>query len=321
MRKPKLAETPEAPRPETMSAPLAWIDIPEDRARSFDPDEATGLAAIIAETGLQHPIRLRVVGNRYRLVAGRKRLEAIRILGWDAIPYTVSKAATDDEARLEEVMENLGRVELNKLDRCQHLYELKQVYERLHPETKKGGNFGNQHVAGPERLSEIFSFSQNAAEATGLTRRAIEIAVKIWTDLTPESRKRLAGSRFADHQSGLKELSEQSPADQVKLLDMLLADEPKAATVAEAVQIIRTGIAQTPAEKKVASAARSLGALPVGTATNIAGANDAALLAELQKGIATLSKFFGKLKDDELDDIVSENEERILASLKRQGRI
>lgn len=318
MRKPKIAEIPEAPRPEQKSAPLAWIDVPEDRARSFDPDEAAGLAAIISETGLQHAIRVRIVGNRYRLVAGRKRLEAVRLLGWDAIPCTISNAATDDEARLEEVMENLGRVELNKLDRCQHLYELKQVYERLHPETKAGTAGA---LAKHGSANEIFAFAPEMAEKIGLSRRAIEIAVKIWIDLTPNSRKRLSGSRFADHQSALKELSEQSPADQAKLLDMLLSETPVAATVSEAVQIIRTGIAQTPVEKKVASVTRALQTLPVGAAANIATANDAALLAELQKGIATLSKFFGKLKDDELDNIVSENEERIIASLQRRGRI
>jgi len=309
--------------------PLAEIDIPDDRARSFDPIEAEALAFSIATTGLQHPIRIRVVGNRFRLIAGRKRLEAFRLLEWAAIPSTISTASTDDEAKLEEVMENLGRVDLDALDRCHHLYDLKQVHERLYPEAKHGGNRGNQHTGGKTqklRLGtedrEILGFAADAADKIGLSRRAIELAVKIWTDLTPESRDRVAGTRIAKRQSSLKELSEHSPADQAKVLDMVLADPPVAATVAEAVEILKTGVAKTPVEKKAEAARNALKALPQPVASSIASAqSDAARLAELQKGIATLSKFFGGLKDDELDTVIQEHEDRIVASLKRRGRI
>ncbi|WP_288082628.1 ParB N-terminal domain-containing protein [Shinella sp.] len=306
--------------------PLAEIDIPDDRARSFDEDEARALSLIIAATGLQHPIRVRAVGNRFCLIAGRKRLEAFRMLEWQAIPATVSTAKTDDDARLEEVMENLGRVELSKLDRCQHLYELKQVYERLHPETKNGGDRKSGKIrirnSDSDADAEIFGFVDATAQKIGLSRSVIAEAVKIWTDLTPDSRRRTAGTRLANHQSGLKELSEQSPTDQAKVLDMVLANPPVATTVADAVEILKTGLARTPAEKKAEAARNALKALPQPVAASIASAqSDAARLAELQKGVATLSKFFGGLKDDELDSVIQEHEDRIIASLKRRGRI
>lgn len=303
----------------TQEIDLAAIDVPENRARSFDPAEAAGLAASIAEIGLLHPIRVRLVGNRHRLIAGRKRLEACRLLGWTAIPVTISDAGTDDEARLEEVLENLANFELNKLDRCQHLYELKQVYERLHPEAKNGANGG---VGGKRNENEIFAFSLDAAEKIGLSRRAIEIAVKIWTDLTILSRIRLAGSRFADHQSALKEISEQSPANQAEILDLLLSDPPAAQTVADAVAIMRNGSAPTPAEKKAAAVTKAVQSMAKPVATSLTTANDdAARLATMKEGIATLSKFLDQLKDEELDSVVSAHEERIIASLKRRGRI
>ena len=46
-----------------------------------------------------------------------------------------------------------------------------------------------------------------------------------------------------------------------------------------------------------------------------------ARLADMQKGNATLSKYFGRLEDDELDKVVAEHEDRIVASLQRWGRI
>jgi len=309
-------------------AKLSDIDIPEGRARDFDADEAAALAAIIAKVGLQHPIRVRMVGNRFGLVAGRIRLEAARLLGWDRIPITVSKAETDDEARLEEVMENLGRPELKVLDRCHHLFELKQVHERVYPEAKHGGDRKSEIKrqklpleVGAGAPAEIFGFSAVAAEKIGLSDRTIRLAVKIWSDLSPASRARCAGTWLANHQAGLKQLAEQSEVDQVKVLDILLADPPKAANVPDALTILENGRVLTHVEKKVAAVNKTLKALPPAVAGNIAAAHGDARLAELQQSIATLSKFFAKLEDDELDTVVAEHEVRIIASLKRRGRI
>ncbi|MCA1492731.1 ParB N-terminal domain-containing protein [Ensifer sp. NBAIM29] len=304
---------------------LSDIDIPEDRARDFDPEEAAALAPIIAAQGLLHPIRVRMAGNRYRLVAGLRRLEAARNNEWEHIPATISKAATDDEARLEEVMENLARHELKVLDRCHHLHELKQVYERLHPETKHGGDRKSEIKTQKLRLdpdgAEVFGFAAITAEKIGLSRRSIELAVKIWKDLSVASRQRCAGTWLADHQAGLKQLAEQSAADQAKVLDLLFADPPKATNVPDALTIIENGRVLTHTEKKLAAVSKTLKSLPAPVASNIAAAHVDARLAEMQQSIATLSKFFAKLEDDELDTVVAEHEERIIASLKRRGRI
>jgi ParB family chromosome partitioning protein len=325
MPKPQAAVKIDIRTNEVRDIPLSEIDIPENRARSFDPDEAKALAFIIASTGLQNPIRVRAVGNRFRLVSGRKRLEAIRLLEWEAIPSTVSTAATDDDARLEEVMENLGRYDLNKLDRCQHLYELKQVYERLHPQAKNGGDRKSEKIrilnsdSDPE--GEIFGFVGATAQKIGLSRSVIADAVKIWTDLTPESRQRLAGTRLANHQSGLKELSEQSPVAQAGVLDLLFSEPPAASTVSEAVAIFSKGTVLTPAEKKLETVKRTLNSLPAPIADAAVSAQVDARLAEMKKNIAILSKVLGDLKDDELDSVIDHHEDRVIASLKRRGRI
>lgn len=323
MPKPKTTVPAEPPKPDVVQAPLTWIDIPEDRARHFDPEEAAALATLIAATGLQHPIRVRAVGNRYRLVAGRKRLEAVRLLGWTAIPLTVSLAKSDEEARIEEVLENLARPKLKKLDRFQHLYELKAAYESLHPETKNGGDRKSEtRVQGLDSdpdAPELFGFTKASADKLGLSRSAIFAAVKIWKDLSDASRSRCAGTWLADHQAGLKQLADQSHGDQAKVLDILFAETPKATNVPDALAIIANGRALTHTERKVAAVTKTLKSLPGGS--EIVAAQVDARLAELQKSIATMSKFLGGLKDDELDDVVIEHEGRIIASLKRRGRI
>lgn len=168
---------------------------------------------------------------------------------------------------------------------------------------------------------EILAFTKATAEKIGLSQSAIKLAVKIWTDLTPESRARVSGTTFAKRQSGLKELSEQAPADQVKVLDILFADAPAADTVSDAVAIIRNGIALTPVEKKLGAIKESLRSLPDSVASNIVSSDARARLAEMREGIAALSKFFSKLEDEQLDTVIAEHEDRIIASLKRRGRI
>src|SRR5262249_37850363 len=48
-----------------------------------------------------------------------------------------------------------------------------EIYEIKHPETKRGGDYGNQYTGGKDRLSEIISFSQDTVAKTGLTPRTI----------------------------------------------------------------------------------------------------------------------------------------------------
>ncbi|MCX2697046.1 ParB N-terminal domain-containing protein [Ochrobactrum chromiisoli] len=312
---------PEVVKPISQYIKLSDIEVPEDRARDLDMDWAQALAFMIAAQGLINPITVRMVDGLPRLVAGLHRYTAFGLLEWSTIPARISNAASDDEARLEEVMENLGRNELNALDRCHHLYELKQVHERLHPETKNGGDrkseIRTQKFRSDCESDEIFGFAAVTAEKIGLSRRSIEIAVKIWKDLAVDSRQRCAGTWLADHQAGLKLLSERSHIDQAKLLDLLFSNPPKAKTVPEAISILANGVAQTATEKKLDTVRNSLKGLPDTVAASVVDER----LAEMRKSIDVLSSFFAKLEDTELDKVVEQNETRIIASLQRRGVI
>lgn len=280
---------------EILQLSLAEIEVPSDRARDFDPAWAEGLAAIIAAQGLLHPIRVRASGGGYRLIAGRVRLEAYRLLDRSEIPATISSAQTDDEARLEEVMENLGRQELIALDRCHHLYDLKQVWERMHPETKHGGDRKSPQSQAEikaqklrlDTAGEVFSFAKQTAARIGLSLRSIQIAVKVWSDLSADSRKRLAGTPWAEKQSELVLLSGEKPKRQAEVLDKLLAQNARVSSVADALGLLNSGVVFDDVERK----------------------------------FLTANKVFTKLTDPVLDRLIAANEERIVASLQRQGRI
>lgn len=299
------------------SLPLFAIEVPADRARDLDPAWVEGLAAVIAVQGLQHPVRVRPVGepgdrDGWRLVSGLHRLEAARHLGWSEIAVTVSTAASDDAARLEEVMENLGRHELIALDRCHHLHELKQVWERLHPETKNGGDKNVQkgratrtqmlRSGGPGKRSvskgksgepvarsdysgpQVFGFVRATADAIGLSLRSIEQAVRIWERLYPPLRVRLRGTPLADKQTELKALAELDLNLQVKVLDLILdPGHPDIGNVAQALEYLEKGRLPDSVERQYLTASRTLEGLSDTMLDRVLVAHEGRIIAALKR--------------------------------------
>lgn len=279
--------------PDLMEIPLASIEVGSERARDLEPAWAEALAALIEAQGLLHPIIVRLVEGefrRYRLVAGLHRLEGVRRLGRDTIPAYLSAAETDDEARLEEVMENLGRYDLNAFDRCRHLYELKQIWLRKHPEFANGGGKqgGGKSLPTAPDAPEVFGFASRVAEQIGLAKRTINNAVSIWTGLTAASRRRLPGTALAGKQTELKALSEESPPRQERILDLILGeDQPEVQNVAGALAFLEGGVRPTGEEMRLQVLRKSVAALP----------------------------------DSVFDRLIAENADRTIAALKRMGRI
>lgn len=113
------------------------------------------------------------------------------------------------------------------------------------------------------------------------------IAVKIWSDLTPDSRRRLAGTPWAEKQSELVLLSGEMPKRQAEILDSLLMPNARVSSVADAIGLLNNGV----------------------------------LFDDVERKFLTVNKTFCALADPVLDRLVAANEERIVASLQRQGRI
>ena len=89
--------------PRQTTRPIASIIIGE-RLR-LDMGDVADFARSVEERGLIQPIVIRPDG---RLVAGARRLEALRLLGQTEIPVTIKDGA-DDELVLDELAENVAR--------------------------------------------------------------------------------------------------------------------------------------------------------------------------------------------------------------------
>src|SRR5690606_33379176 len=83
--------------------------------------------------------------------------------------------------------------------------------------------------------SEIFSFAEIAANATGLSRRSIELAVAMVNGLSADTRQRVRGTDIERKASDLRALASVRPELQAQALDLLLSSPPQAGSVGDAI--------------------------------------------------------------------------------------
>ncbi len=86
--------------------------------RDFDQHELDELARSIRENGLLQPLVVRSAPGGYQLVAGERRLRAVRQLGWSDVPALV-KEADDRTLLVLALVENLQREALGPLEEAE----------------------------------------------------------------------------------------------------------------------------------------------------------------------------------------------------------
>lgn len=212
------------------------------RLRTLDPRWVQTLAENIEAYGQQSPVEAVAVADRYRLVFGAHRLAAIKSLGRRTILAVVKPAAAaarDIDERLREIAENLVRRELSVLDHAVHVAAWREIYETIKPVPKRGRPKTMTADKAAEEMSAKFvtNFSEAAQAAMGVSRRAVFRALKI-ASIAPELRDRIAAHPIAGNQSELLTLAAETPARQASIVALLVAEEPRASTVAEAIAII-----------------------------------------------------------------------------------
>lgn len=125
--------------PDDTIVDVTAIVIPRKRMRIANSIEALGES--IRKNGLLHPITLRRSGEKLILVAGMRRLQAIKYLRQESIRAKILDIS-QVEAKLIEIDENLQRAELTQLQKAEHVAERKKIWESLYPQTKHGGTPG-----------------------------------------------------------------------------------------------------------------------------------------------------------------------------------
>jgi len=89
---------------------------PNQPRQAFDQDGIDQLACSIEEEGLLQPVSLLVNGHgRYVLIAGERRLRAVKQIGWEVVPAIIHDV-DKRKARKLQMIENVVRKELNPIE-------------------------------------------------------------------------------------------------------------------------------------------------------------------------------------------------------------
>ena len=113
---------------------------------------------------------------------------------------------TDDFARMVEIDDNLAGAEMCPLDTAIFLARRKEVYERLHPETKRGVAGALAKHSATDIVS-VASFAAATAEKFGIDERHVRRLVAAGSKLSPRDVQLL---RSAPQGVSLKDLSDLS---------------------------------------------------------------------------------------------------------------
>ncbi|MEC8494538.1 MAG: ParB N-terminal domain-containing protein [Planctomycetota bacterium] len=142
--------------------------------------DVEALKKSLESVGLINPV---TVNDRLELLAGARRVQAARELGWETIAaQVVDRASLEQE--LISIDENLVRAPLTGLELERSLNRGREIYESLNPEVTRV-ELTVEEPKGEERKAQAErdeqdedSFAAVTSEKTGLSKAVIKSAIK-----------------------------------------------------------------------------------------------------------------------------------------------
>lgn len=91
----------------------------------FKDEKISELAQSIEKNGLLQPVLVRKIESGYELIAGERRLRAVKSLGWVRVTCNV-REATDQQMAVLALIENLQREDLDPIEKARAFKDLSE---------------------------------------------------------------------------------------------------------------------------------------------------------------------------------------------------
>ena len=204
------ASSAEAPGAAAVELPIDSITPnPHQPRKDFDDKALQDLSASLRQSGVLQPVVVRRLGDGYQLVVGERRWRAAKLAGITRIPAVI-REASDAESLELALVENLLREDLNPMEEA-------EAYQRLLAE------FGWTQEELAQRVARDRSSVANCL-------RLLKLPELIQADLR-------TGRLTMGHARAL--LSLDSPAEQLRLREQILAHSWSVRATEEGVQAKR----------------------------------------------------------------------------------
>ncbi len=122
--------------------------------RIFKDEQIHELAKSIRERGLVQPLVVRRVDGKFELIAGERRLRAVKSLGHKEVKVVVMKA-TDQEVAEITLIENLQREDLNPMEEAEQYHMLQTRFKLKQEEIARHVGKSRAVIANMVRLLEL----------------------------------------------------------------------------------------------------------------------------------------------------------------------
>jgi ParB/RepB/Spo0J family partition protein len=233
------------PAAKLVLAPLDEIEIPMTH-RPTHADKVSELVKSIQRLGLQAAPVVTEHDGRYRLVSGRHRIEAFRVMGEKRVPVRVVEF-DEIEARLWTISENLHRNELTALQRAEQIAE----YARLTKEKLEGPTEDLVKLPSAEQTEISAQVDQKmprgrpeggeslAARKLGMDRSEVRRATRV-DSIIPAAKEAAREAGLDHNQSALLKVASYADEDQVEAVkEIAKAKAEKAPAPRAAIQLPR----------------------------------------------------------------------------------
>ena len=152
---------------------------PEQPRRCFDADALRELAQSIAENGLLNPLSVELREGVPVLVAGERRLRAVRLLGWTQVPCVAVTETRDGQNAVRTLIENMQRVDMNCFEEAEGIGRLIREYGLTQEEAAARLGFTQSAVANKLRLLRLPESMRRRMTAAGLTERQARALLRL----------------------------------------------------------------------------------------------------------------------------------------------
>ncbi|TGK01970.1 ParB/RepB/Spo0J family partition protein [Leptospira langatensis] len=129
-----------------------------DQPRVFGKEEVGDLVESMKRLGLIEPIVVRKQGKKFQIVAGERRFQAARILGWKSVPV-VETEASEDRCYEMALAENEKRKSLNPWEVGRAIQFLRKERKKTAEEVGKILGYTERYV---KQLSSIARLDQRS---------------------------------------------------------------------------------------------------------------------------------------------------------------
>ena len=170
-----------------LELPIDRISGMESQPRNaFHPAALEELAASIRESGVLQPLLVSREGDRYRVIAGERRLRAARLAGLASVPVIV-RQATPEDAFLLALVENVQRADLNAVEQARAYQRLTEDYGMTQEAVARRVGKQRSTVANSLRLLRLATPVLEAVEAgriaEGTARALLPLEPKVQESL------------------------------------------------------------------------------------------------------------------------------------------